>query len=241
MDMSMVDERRRLVSRQRSGPRPAAAGRLIRFPYDEGNDAAFDDPAPPVELHIEATDFSGDLAPWLNDLFWLDALQRWSGTRLSVHFLPTYESLLHPDLHAQVDMLRRVASGWRLVAYCYLSDLEVEGRLARAVMTLYHEIRIVDDRRPDCPTGDRPLTIETALGKMRQISAALRAGGRSVPVLARYKPADVPVAPSGYRERVSQHAGERETVRSGVKADDEAVRQRADATADNATPHPVSG
>lgn len=192
MDAWMPAERRRSVAELRRKPDPPSPDRIVHLSFEGGHEAALEDSAPPAELRLEGTCASGETPDWLDDFFWMDVLRRWSTLPLSIHILPTYESLLHPMIGYQMEMLRRVAREWRLIGHCYLSDLEPEGRPARMAMTVYHEIRIIDGRRPGCPPSAHPLKIEEVIATMRQVQAAT---GRRTPIFARCRPRDTITLP----------------------------------------------
>ena len=182
MSAWMLENQRELTRQRRRRPN---TGTIIHLPFEGSDHAALDNAEPPAELHLEATGPSGETAIWLDDFFWLKLIQQWPQSPLTIHFHPTNNSLLHPVILHQLNMLRRVAPQWRLVGYCYVSDLALEGRLSQAASTVHHEIHVIDAVRPGVPRPAHAMRIEDALAKMRQVQAA---NNRTTPIVVRCRP-----------------------------------------------------
>lgn len=179
MDARMRTDQRSDAVRRRRKP---GEGRIVHIPFDGNVPPAPADAEPPAEIIIDATDAAGVSADWLTDYFWLDILQQWSSQPVVIRFQPTHESLLNPVVLHQVNMLRRVAPEWRIVGECYLSDLAVEGRIAQAAVTGYHEIRVLDANRPGAPNSGHPLRLEDAAKRFRQVQTASQ---KTTPIFVR--------------------------------------------------------
>jgi len=182
MSAWMREDQRKLVMQRRRKP---DSGTIVHIPFEGVDNSALRQVEAPAELHLDPTGPTGETALWLDDFFWLELLQQWPGCPLAIHFHPTRNSLLHPVILHQLTMLRRVAPGWRLVGYCYLSDLEEEGRPSQAALTVHHEIHVIDASRPAAPRSTRPLHMEDTLRRMRQIQTANK---RTTPILTCYRP-----------------------------------------------------
>lgn len=144
-----------------------------------------DAPPGPVALALETTDSAGELAAWLDDEWWADAIQLWGDRDVTIHVAPTPEALLHPVSLYFFEMVRRVIDNWRLVAYAYVEDFAEDEEMKRLAGALYHEVRFIDGPRPGVPRSDRftgDLSLETLFGRIRKEQARQ---GRGMPVLVR--------------------------------------------------------
>ncbi|MCA9252275.1 MAG: hypothetical protein R3E58_09170 [Phycisphaerae bacterium] len=159
--------------------------RCLQFAFDADGSLAGIEGDAPQEIHLEATNKEAEAAPWLDDYFWMELIQRWSDAPISVHFQPTKGSLLHGIIIHQLNMLRRVVPHWRLIGQCYLSDLEAEGVIEQAAVTVYHEIHVIDARRPGAPESRHPLRIDDAIATMRKVQ---RANKRNTPIVVCVRP-----------------------------------------------------
>jgi hypothetical protein len=182
--------------------------RCLQFAFDaEGSLAGLDGDAP-QEIHLEATNTDAEAAPWLDDYFWMELIQRWSDAPISVHFQPTKGSLLHGIIIHQLNMLRRVVPHWRLIGHCYLSDLEAEGVIEQTAVTVYHEIHVIDGRRPGAVDSRHPLRVEDAVATMRKVQ---RANKRNTPIIVccRLEPQPALQPPSNASRHVSETSATR--------------------------------
>ncbi|MFQ5495167.1 MAG: hypothetical protein ACE5EX_07275 [Phycisphaerae bacterium] len=138
----------------------------------------------PIELTIEATNAEKELAPWLDDDWWTERIQRWAGRRVTVLFAPTPAALLHAVVLLHVEMLRRVVPEWRTVGYGYVDDVPLYAVPALAG-SRYDEVRLVDQLRPGYANSDRrvaSLTMDELIGWLREEEIRL---GVNTPVLVR--------------------------------------------------------
>jgi hypothetical protein len=182
-------EQREQARRRR---RRAIDGAVIEVPFDGPLEPLAALTEPPADLRLATTDDSGEVAHWFDDYFWVELIQRWGKVGLSITFLPTANALLHSVLDHHVRMLRRVAPIWRMTGQCYLTDLEPDGALPQAALSLYHELHIIDaPRNPALPSA-KPLRVEDAMARIRQIQAA---NNRTTPIVVCCRPT-VPRSPA---------------------------------------------
>ncbi|HRX86197.1 MAG TPA: hypothetical protein P5572_14350 [Phycisphaerae bacterium] len=165
--------------------RKPGAGAQLHVTADTSEPLPADAETPPSELLLEATDAAGEPAAWLDDFFWMSALQAWSNAPLTVRFLPTPHSLLHPVVLHHVSMLRRVAPQWRVVGHCHVNDLAEDGAINAAAQSPYHELHIAEGAREGEPRPAHPLRIEDALARIRRIQVA---NGRTMPIIVCVRP-----------------------------------------------------
>lgn len=175
---TLLRKKQRMSTMQRR--RKPGSGRCLQFAFDTDGSLAGIEGDAPLEIHLEATNAEGEAASWLDDYFWMELIQRWSDAPISIQLQPTPSGLLHGIIAHQLNMLRRVVPHWRLIGQCYLSDLEADGVIERAAVAVYHEIHIIDGRRPDVVDSKHPLRIEDAIAKIRQVQ---RANKRNAPIV----------------------------------------------------------
>ncbi len=186
MDPSLRHEMRDATRESRG--RPGETTPVLLTHAGDGSIAG-DLPKGAVELTLEATDAQGELAPWLDDLWWTGVIQRWCDDLIVVRFLPTTGAVLHPVVLYQTEMLRRVVPGWRVVAQAYVDDLASDDDINQIAGSAYHEVRFYDQRRPGTPVSDRfreHPPIEDLFGRIRMAQSRMY---RTTPILARL-PAD---------------------------------------------------
>ncbi len=188
---TMLRKEQRMSTMQRR--RKPGNERCLQFAFDADGSLAGIDGDVPQEIHLEATNNDADAAPWLDDYFWMELMQRWSDAPVSVHFQATKGSLLHGVIIHQLNMLRRVVPHWRLIGHCYLSDLEAEGVIEQAAVTVYHEIHVIDGRRPGAADSRHPMRIEDAIATMRKVQ---RANKRNTPIVVCRRPEAQPLVSS---------------------------------------------
>ncbi|MGD2109505.1 MAG: hypothetical protein PVI86_08940 [Phycisphaerae bacterium] len=168
MDLEAQREVRRAVESRRQAPRQHAEilaafenGRIL----DNGNTG-------PILLTVEATNAEGDVAPWLDDLWWTGVIRRWADSAVTVLFAPTPGALLHPVVLHHAEMLRRVEPGWRVVASAYRDDISGIAEISRVARSPYHEVRFFDQDRPGTPTSieeyDRAIGLDELFGQIRR-------------------------------------------------------------------------
>ncbi|MHC4064786.1 MAG: hypothetical protein ACYSUQ_14665 [Planctomycetota bacterium] len=200
----------------RKQQREAAAGRTrpaephrIAFPADGNGDPGPKDAPPPSELLIEATDPTGEVVDWFDDVWWMELLSRWKDDRLTVHILPTEAALLHPVVLHHVSMIKRVTPGWRVIAHGYCCDVNGDAAVEALATSAYDEVRLLDGARPNAAGTQLPahaLRVEDLFSRVRQIQ---RRQGTTRPVLVRapkepqpevHVPADRARPPEAVRE-----------------------------------------
>ncbi len=153
---------------ERRGPRPSVS---VRVSFGSGGATPDVSPVGPIELTIEATSAAGELAGWLCDDWWTEVIGRWGDRACTVYVAPTPEALLHPVVLHQVEMLRRVLPEWRAVGYGFVEDLLGRDEIDQLLRSGYHELRLIDGRRPGVLKADRRLdgtTVEVLIGEIRR-------------------------------------------------------------------------
>jgi hypothetical protein len=160
--------------------------------FDSGG--AFE-PAPSrstVDLTIEATDQAGQVPQWLDDDWWINALSRLDGCRVTLVVAPSPGALLHLVVSSQLEMLRRVAPSWRRVGFAYRGDVTSQAAVESLARSPYDEVRFYDRPRLSgrrLLDRGRPLPLAKLFGEVRAIQEA---HDRVRPVLVRL-PEDAPV------------------------------------------------
>ena len=183
----MRNTKRCMTEQQRRKPE---VGRVLRIPYDADSDPLAGVDHSISELRIEATNGSSDLPFWLDDHFWMEAMRRWANEHVSVHIEPTRNALLHSVVLHQLYMLRRVAPRWRLIGYCYASDLATDTQLTAVAVSPYDELRIIDAIRPG---RNAPMQRPSADRITERIRKTQEANERSIPVITWLAPDPAPV------------------------------------------------
>ncbi|MHC4696143.1 MAG: hypothetical protein ACYTFA_05300 [Planctomycetota bacterium] len=140
----------------------------------------------PIELTIEATNLDGDLAPWFDDYWWIELIERWGDQPVTLHIAPTPDAVAHPVVLHQMEMVSRVASRWRMVGHGYRGDISTDDAIELLAASPYHEVRFIDQGRPDGPIPARrgrfDLAIEDLFGRIRREQIRI---GATRPVLVR--------------------------------------------------------
>ncbi len=165
----------------------------------------------PIELTVEATDVDGETVSWLDDAFWTRAMQRWADESVTVHIAPTPHALLHVVVLHQMEMLRRVVPGWRLVGHAYRDDVAGDTNIELAATSAYDEIRFHDEPRPGHAGDVRrwELPLDKLFGQIRReqaragvtrpilmrLSAGHAASRLTAPQQAESAPTKIPSAP----------------------------------------------
>ncbi len=145
----------------------------------------------PGELHLEATDETGEAADWLEDSWWMEVLNRWHAHPLAIHILPTPRALLHPVVVHHLEMLYRVAPQWRRIGHCYVDDVVEDGDIRRLASSSYDEVRVIDSFRPSTGKSEaqlRDIKVEKFLGRVMRAQSSI---GATRPMLIRV-PAQAP-------------------------------------------------
>jgi hypothetical protein len=161
---------------------------VLQFAFDGNAALPPGESPPPDQLHLEPTHDSGEIALWLDDMWWIDAIRRWRDRPMAVHLMPTPFALLHPVLLHQMDMLRRVVPHWRRVGHGYLDDVLTDDDMARIASSPYDEVRIIDGPRPGMhkPAAElRGVAFPSLLLRVTRLQSAIRA---TKPVLVRIPP-----------------------------------------------------
>ena len=205
----MQNERRDTVAATRK--RPAVPHQATFAADGDGKLGAQEDPRP-TELLVEATDPTGQIADWLDDVWWMELLGRWKGRPLAIHILPSNAALLHPVVLHQVSMVKRVARGWRMVAHGYCCDVSGDPAVEALATSAYDEVRLVEGVRPNDDSRPSPahvLRIEDLFSRVRRIQ---QSRGATRPVLMRAisipaVPGEESMSRPGHPQGVSQESG----------------------------------
>jgi hypothetical protein len=195
MSARMRENHWQMTAQRRRKP---GAGDQIRIASTSTEAIAADPANPPCEIVLEATTSSGEPAAWLDDYFWVALLQAWSHVSLTVRFAATPRALLNPVVMHHANMLRRVATNWRVVGLCHVHDLEPEGAVTQIAQSPYHEIHIVDEPRGGESRPAHALRIDDAVARIRRVQVA---NGRTMPIILcarqpRPQPSVQPAAPT---------------------------------------------
>jgi len=181
MDLDGHSDMRRAAEGSRQAPREPT--RIVAT-FDNGA-LSEDIERGPIVLTIEATNSDSALAPWLDDIWWTEVIQRWADCHVTACIAPTPGALLHPVVLHQVEMLRRVLPDWRIVGHAYFDDVASDDDATRLAGSPYHEVRFIDQPRLRTPPSDRctwKLTLEGLFGRIRNEQSRL---GVSLPVFVR--------------------------------------------------------
>jgi hypothetical protein len=175
-------EERLEAQRRRLRPREPVC---LEAKFDEDRVVDVDDDYKPDEVEVHATNEDGEVADWLTDHWWYQFLQPWAEVPVTVRIMPTPGGLLHPVVLSQMEMLRRVAPRWRLVAYAYPDELPTHEEAATLARSAYHEVRFYAQARSTDETAhlaaeSRP--IEQLFGDIRRIQGE---AGVTQPILIR--------------------------------------------------------
>ncbi len=190
MTTRIRESQREMTAQRRRRP---GAGRTLAIPFHGLDDFIADPHEPPAEIALEATGQHGETAIWLDDFFWLSLLKPWSQYPVRIRFKNTPAGLLHPVVLHQLNMLRRVAPAWRLIAECGVDALADEARRRDAALSGYHEIHLLGDN------GGQTIPIPelgNLLAQMRQIQAANQ---RTTPIIACPRAAEMEIEPQPLR------------------------------------------
>ena len=182
MDQETRTEVREAMQRLR---RPPGDPVHIRATVDGGGEIGEDVASGPIELTVEVTDADGEPAVWFDDQWWTTLIERWADEPLTVHIAPTPTALLHPLTLYQLEMLRRVVPGWRIVGHAYADDVTSDDDVQLLAASAYDQVRFLDSPRSDPPQSDRcrsRSSIEELFGRIRREQARL---GVSRPTLVR--------------------------------------------------------
>ena len=183
--------------------------RLCGSPLSVLVSAGLETATPPAELHLEATDETGEAADWFNDYWWMETLECWQHSKLAVHILPTPRALLHPIVIHQIEMLYRIVPQWRRVGHCYVDDVTSERDMRLLALSSYDEVRVVDAFRPGTGRSEAELReikverliaqvmrMQSSLGATRPLLVRIPPPQEAAPSLATTRPATVPVRSS---------------------------------------------
>ena len=181
MDARMRMQQRELVAAQRQ--RPAAPHR-ITFAADGDGQFGPEAATPPTEIHLEATDPTGELADWFDDIWWMEALRRWGDRSLSIHVLPSRDALLHPVVLHHVAMAERVARNWMLVGHGYCNENTEEAVIEALAVSAYDQICLVEGGREGGAGGRQAhqMRIEDLFARVRRLQ---QQRGATRPMLVR--------------------------------------------------------
>jgi len=156
----------------------------------------------PGELHLEATDSTGEAADWFDDRWWMEALDRWQDYQLAVHILPTPQALLQPVVLHHIEMLYRIAPHWRRIGHCYVDDVMTDEDIQLLAISSYDEIRVIDSFRPRTGRSEaelREVKVERLIGQTLRVQSSF---GATRPLLMRVAPAARTPVPSGHPQKL---------------------------------------
>jgi len=203
---SWIDnERRRVVATTR---KPPNTPRQLAFAALGDGKLGDEEPSPPAEVLIEPTEPTGEVAYWLDDIWWLELLQRWAERSLTVHVLPSPAALLHPVVLHHLGMLKRVAPRWRLIGHGRCADFNGNGDIETLATSAYDEVRILAESGTGDSTGSKhAVRIEDLF---RQVLQVQRAAGVLRPILVRATtvPASPHACPTGSPKEATAPARE---------------------------------
>ena len=183
MDGEELTASREATQKMRQPPREPVR---ITASFDGTGDLEGEFPARHKELTIEATNADGELALWFDDYWWTDLIERWGHDSVTLHLAPTPGALTHPVVLHQMEMVCRVAPRWRMVGHAYRTDISSADSIELLASSPYHEVRFVDQARPDgsdsTRRGSLDLTVEELFGRIRREQIRV---GSTRPVLVR--------------------------------------------------------
>ena len=200
MTFSSRQEVRGVTRRTRRPPRRPA--RIVAT-YDLGGDVVERISPGPVEIVIEATNAAGELAPWFDDAWWTELIQRRGDDPVTIHIGATPGALLHPVVLHQVEMIRRVTPTWRIIGTPVRDDLETDEDIALVARSLYHLVRFHDESDAGAAeTGSCPphMRLDELFGRIRREQKRLGVTG---PGLVRLPASDRDSALPGVQEEQS--------------------------------------
>ena len=157
----------------------------VRFVPFEGDGFVADlQPHDAGSLILEATNAEGETAPWFQDYWWTELVQHFAETALTIHFAPSPQAVLHPEVRHQVEMVRRVAPAWRMIGHAYRSDFLSAEDMRTVALSGFDEIRVIDADRPNWTPGRMRecATAAEVLGAIRREQQQL---GTNRPTLVR--------------------------------------------------------
>lgn len=190
------------VTRQTRRP-PRSPARIVAT-YDLGGDLVERISPGPVEIVIEATNEAGELAPWFDDAWWTELIQRRGDDPVTIHIRATPGALLHPVVLHQVEMIRRVTPIWRIIGTAIRDDLATDEAIALVARSLYHLVRFHDESDAGAAeTGSCPphMPIDELFGRIRREQKRLGVTG---PGLVRLPASDRdPTLPGLQKERLA--------------------------------------
>lgn len=168
MDEQTRNDMRRSTTGRRQPPPPVT--RVVLRPDGNGLFPETLEPGP-IDLQIEATITRDETAPWYRDEWWTEVISYLSALDIAVHFMPTPGAIVHPVVLHHVNMIRRVVPLWRVVGHAYRDDLTLDHDIDALANSLFHEIRVIDARRPGAPASDRGVTdigVDELFGRIRR-------------------------------------------------------------------------
>jgi len=134
----------------------------------------------PTTLTICVTDEAGELAPWFDDYWWTDVLQRWMDFAVTVAIAPTPSAILHPVVLYHMEMIRRIVPQWRIVGRAFAHEFSTDEGIAQLAASPYHEVHVLDGAARTEDADHRPL--EEIFAEVRRMQQKL---GTRHPILVR--------------------------------------------------------
>ena len=164
--------------------RPPSKPLRIRASFESDGKLGENLVAAPAELTVEATGPDGEPASWLNDAWWTEVIQRWGDELITVHIAPTASALLHAVVLHQVEMVKRVVPGWRVVGHAYRNDVGSDEAIGQLALSPYDEVRFIDQPRPGSGSSRARwgLALDELFGQVRREQARV---GTTKPILIR--------------------------------------------------------
>ena len=215
MDAWMRNQQREDAAVRRQRPVPP---HRIMFAAASDGEVDPQDPTPPTDIFLEATDPTGQIAEWFDDIWWMEALRRWGDRSLSIHLLPSPGALVHPVVLHHLVMAQRVAPNWRLIGYGYCAEISGDATVETLATSAYDQVWLVESSRSASSDRSSPhaLRIEDLFSRVRRVQ---QQQGAMRPILVRAT--SVPPVPG---DRSVRRAGPSEPERVSQTLDDSQAR-----------------
>ena len=205
MNARMREQRRREISERRT--RPISPQRIF-FSISGTGGVVEIEPDRPVDLCIEATDAAGELVDWLTDEWWIEVQSLLRNRKVTIVILPTPGALFDSVILHQLEMVRRISHGWRIVGYALGAHIRDHINIDRWVYSPYDEIRFCEDEIAQL-NGDAHIVynIISEAARMPRLKGYHQSHIRLVPSLpSQYKTAAQPQAPPAHEAAPSHRS-----------------------------------
>jgi hypothetical protein len=164
--------------------RPAKRG-VITASSDSDGDFGSIPNAIAIELVVEATTADGELAGWLDDVWWTAAFHDLADRTVTLHVSPTPGALLHPVVLSHLEMVRRVMPEWRIVGHACFKGSSGNDVANQVAVSPYHEVRSVDRSQVDVIASGGTADTDTLVDIFGRIRREQERLGVSSPILVR--------------------------------------------------------